>query len=113
MLLLAVQITAALNFLKFNQVTETLEASRFDFVARDIVHAFEQNLTLGLPLEQIANGRAILDRQADLDPAISRIEVFDAEGAVLYATRRLDGDWARSLLGAADAAGSTGGVKIR
>lgn len=108
-LLLAVLITAALNFLKFNQVTETLEASRFDFVARDIVHAFEQNLTLGLPLEQIANGRAILDRQADLDPAITRIETFDAEGTVLYSTLRLDGSWARSVLETAGAEGSAGG----
>jgi hypothetical protein len=108
-LLLAVLITAALNFLKFRQVTETLEASRFDFIARDIVHAFEQNLTLGLPLEQIANGQAILARQADLDPAITRIEIFDADGTVLYSALRLDENWARSLLASAGPEGSTGG----
>jgi len=85
-LLLSVAVTAALNFLKFNQVMEGLEDSRYGFVTRDIGATFEQNLNLGLPLDQIDNARAILERQAELDPAITRIEVFDAEGSVLYTT---------------------------
>jgi hypothetical protein len=85
-LLLSVAVTAGLNFLKFRQVTESLEDSRYGFVTRDISTAFEQTLNLGLPLEQIENGTAILQRQSALDPAITRIEVFDAAGEVLYAT---------------------------
>jgi len=109
-LLLSVVITAALNFLKFNQVTETLEASRYDFVTHDIKNAFEQNLTLGLPLEQIANGRALLERQAALDPGITRIETFGADGRVLYSTARREDDWARRLLAGETA--SSGGTAL-
>lgn len=108
-LLLSVVVTAALNFLKFNQVTETLEASRYDFLTRDIKHAFEQNLTLGLPLEQIANARAILERQAALDPSITRIEVFAADGRVLHGTGRLDAAWTAALLKGDAGDGSVGG----
>jgi hypothetical protein len=85
-LLLSITVTAGLNFLKFRQVTESLEDSRYGFVTRYISTAFEQTLNLGLPLEQIENATAILERQSALDTAITRIEVFDAAGVVLYAT---------------------------
>lgn len=97
-LLLSVAVTAALNFLKFNQVMESLENSRYGFVTRDITTAFEQTLNLGLPLDQIDNATAILERQARLDPAITRIEVFDANGAVLYSTAGRARDWTRDQL---------------
>lgn len=94
-LLLSVAVTAGLNFLKFNQVMESLEDSRYGFVTRDITNAFEQTLNLGLPLEQIDNATAILERQASLDPAITRIEVFDTEGTVLYSTAGRARDWTK------------------
>ncbi len=97
-LLLSVAVTAGLNFLKFNQVMESLEDSRYGFVTRDITTAFEQTLNLGLPLEQIDNATAILERQARLDPAITRIEVFDADGMVLYTTAGRARDWTRGQL---------------
>ena len=105
-LLLSVLVTAALNFLKFNQVMEGLEDSRYGFVTRDIKSTFEQNLNLGLPIDQIENARAILDRQMVLDPAITRIEVFDADGAVLYTTARLEPSWTAGQLAAAGRSGS-------
>lgn len=87
-LLLSVSVTAALNFFKFSQVMEALEERRYGFVARDIATAFEQNLNLGLPIDQIENGRAMLERQLALDPAITRIEVRDALGERLYEAAR-------------------------
>ena len=105
-LLLSVAVTAALNLLKFNQVMETLEDSRYGFVTRDITNAFEQTLNLGLPLDQIDNATAILERQAALDPAITRIEVFDADGSVLYATAGPARDWTRSQVEAPAGSGA-------
>ncbi len=104
-LLLSVLVTAALNFLKFNQVMQGLEDSRYRFVTRDLKNVFEQNLNLGLPLGQIDNARAILDRQLALDPAIARIEVFDPEADILYAAGRLDPDWVAAQLASPGSAG--------
>lgn len=97
-LLLSVLVTAALNFLKFNQVMQGLEDSRYRFVTRDLKNVFEQNLNLGLPLDQIDNARAILDRQLALDAAIARIEVFTPDADILYAAGRLDRDWVTAQL---------------
>ncbi|HRY24958.1 MAG: hypothetical protein H6852_12805 [Geminicoccaceae bacterium] len=75
-LLLSVLVTAALNFLKLNQVMQSLEDSRYRFVTRDLKVAFEQNLDQGLPLDQIDNARAILERQLARDSAIAGAENF-------------------------------------
>jgi hypothetical protein len=104
-LLLSMTVTAGLNFLKFNQVMDGLEDSRYGFVTRDITSAFEQTLNLGLPLDQIDNADAILERQAGLDPAITRIEVFAADGAVLYTTVGGARDLTRSQLEGRDDSG--------
>jgi hypothetical protein len=91
------------------QVTESLEASRYDFVARDIKHTLEKTLTLGLPLDQIENADDILARQALLDPAITRIETFAADGTVLSATISVDRRFAEHLLQGGSAEGNSSG----
>jgi hypothetical protein len=111
-LLLSVAVTAALNVLKFDQVMEGLENSRYGFLTRDITTAFEANLGLGLPLEQIENATAILERQAALDPAITRIEVFGSDGQVLYSTVGSSRGWVAEHLEATGGSGPAPGENL-
>lgn len=84
----AVVITAALNYAKFTQVTETLDGTRYAFLAGDLKATLEASLNLGLPLDQIENAQEIVDRQRARYPELLAIEVFDETGTVLYASAR-------------------------
>jgi hypothetical protein len=96
-LALAAAITAMLNVLKFEQVLHGFEESRYGFVARDIQGALEQNLNLGLPLDQIDNAQELIERQLELDPDLTGIVIFDPAGTILYQASRLS-DGAQTLL---------------
>jgi len=98
-LALAAATTAMLNVLKFQQIIEGFEESRYSFVARDIEGALEQNLNLGLPLDQIDNAQELIERQLGLDPDLTSITIFDPDGAVLYQASRLPQGDAQALLG--------------
>ncbi|MEM7442341.1 MAG: hypothetical protein AAF414_03305 [Pseudomonadota bacterium] len=97
-LLLAVLATSTLNVLKFQQVMEEFEESRYSFVARDIANVLEQSLNLGLPLDQIDNAQQAIERQLVLDPGIASIVLFDVEGDVLFQASRLPEERTRSIL---------------
>lgn len=87
-LLAAVLITARLNYAKFVQVTETLDHSRYAFLAQDLKATLEASLDLGLPLEQIQNAQEVVERQRARYPEILAITVFDEQGRVLYNSGR-------------------------
>lgn len=97
-LLLAVIVTAMLNVLKFQQVMEEFEETRYSFVARDIANVLEQSMTLGLPLDQIDSAQQLIETQLDLDPGITSIVLFDVDGEVLFQTSRLPPGRATSVL---------------
>jgi hypothetical protein len=96
--LLAVIVTSMLNVLKFDQVMEDFEDSRYTFVAHDIAHVLEQSLNLGLPLNQIDSAQQTLERQLDLDPGIASIAVFDTQGDILFQVGRLPPGRAEAVL---------------
>jgi hypothetical protein len=98
-LALAAATTAMLNVLKFEQIIEGFEQSRYSFVARDIEGALEQNLNLGLPLDQIENAQELIERQLGLDSDLTSIAIFDPDGAILYQISRLPEGSAQALLG--------------
>jgi len=103
---LAAATTAMLNVLKFQQIMENFEESRYGFVARDIDHVLEQSVNLGLPLDQIDNAQEFIERQLQLDSDITTIAVFDLEDEVLYQTSRLpEGSSAVILRGGTGATG--------
>jgi len=98
-LALAAATTAMLNVLKFQQIIEGFEESRYSFVARDIEGALEQNLGLGLPLDQIDNAQELIERQLGLDADLTSIAIFDPDGAILYQASRLPQGEVQALLG--------------
>jgi hypothetical protein len=104
-LALAAATTAMLNVLKFEQIIEGFEESRYSFVARDIEGALERNLSLGLPLDQIDNAQELIERQLGLDSDLTSIVIFDPDGAILYRTSRLPEGSAQRLLGDAKTKG--------
>lgn len=91
-MLSAVIITAALNYAKFTEVTETLDETRYAFLAGDVRTTLEGSLNLGLPLDQIENAQDVVDRQRERYPDILSIEVFDDRGTVLYSAARTQPD---------------------
>lgn len=86
--LAAVLITARLNYAKFVQVTESLDNSRYAFLAQDLKATLEASLDLGLSLEQIENAQEVVERQRARYPEILAISVFDDRGRVLYNSGR-------------------------
>ncbi len=87
-LLASVLITARLNYAKFVQVTESLDNSRYAFLAQDLKLSLEASLNLGLPLQLIQSGQEIVERQRARYPEILSITVFDEAGHVLYNSSR-------------------------
>ncbi|SMF81262.1 hypothetical protein SAMN06265365_14021 [Tistlia consotensis] len=96
-LLTAVLITARLNYAKFVQVTETLDNSRYTFLAQDLKATLEASLDLGLPLDQIQNAQEVVERQRERYPEILAITVFDDKGRVLYNSGRARPDLVERL----------------
>lgn len=84
--LFAVALTAGLNFYKFQSTLEELLRSRFAFLLRDMRNTLETGIDLGLPLRGLDNAQELIRDQAARDPDILSIEIFDAQGTVLYST---------------------------
>lgn len=97
-LALAAATTAMLDVLKFQQIIEGFEESRYSFVARDIEGVLEQNLNLGLPLDQIDNAQELIERQLGLDSDLTSIAIFDPAGGILYQASRLPQGSVQALL---------------
>jgi hypothetical protein len=84
--LFAVALTASLNFYKFQSTLEELLRSRFAFLLRDMRNTLETGIDLGLPLRNLDNVQELIRIQAARDPDILSIEIFDAQGTVLFST---------------------------
>ncbi len=85
-LVIIVGLTGLATLNRFDAAWVDLLRSRFAVVLNDLSSFLEAEMALGLPLQSIPRVRSRLDEQAQLDPEILGIEVFDADGLVLFSS---------------------------
>lgn len=83
---LAVALSAFLNYGKFLRTFTDIEASRFAFVAGDIKTVIEGGLDLGVSLRGMVTAQTVIADEADREPQIYGIIVFNDDGRILYHT---------------------------
>lgn len=76
---------AGISQLKFASFLSDSIEGRLEVVATSAAQDFAAAVDLGLSLDEVANGQAILDRARKHDSAIEAVYVIDQEGAVLHA----------------------------
>lgn len=76
---------AQLRFTSF--LAESVE-ERLEIVAATSAQDFSAAIDLGLSLDEVANGSAILERASRHDPNIESIVVFDVEGNIVHRSGR-------------------------
>jgi hypothetical protein len=85
---LAIGLSAFLNYGKFLRTLTSLEASRFTFAVADLKGTIEGGLDLGVSLAGLATAQKVIDEEAVKERQISAIVVFDEAGKVLFRTGR-------------------------
>lgn len=83
---------AGLAQLKFSAFLSDSVGDRLEIVASTATTDLGSAIDLGLSVDAVANGEAILERARSHDPAISGIAVFDLEGNVLHAVGNIAQD---------------------
>jgi hypothetical protein len=83
---LAVGLSAFLNYGKFLRTFTELEASRFAFVAGDLKTVIEGGLDLGVSLRGMVTAQTVIEDEAQREPQIYGIIVFNDDGRILYRT---------------------------
>jgi predicted MFS family arabinose efflux permease len=78
-------LSGFLNFVKFEKTLSTLADSHYAFLLGDIEGAIEDEAAIGVPLSAAHNIQELLGREIRMEPAITRVEVSDISGHVLYA----------------------------
>lgn len=94
--LIGLGLTMFLNYFKFERSFSLLLGSRFEAVLRDMENTIETSLALGLPLNTLHNTQSLIEREMRQDPLILSIEVFEANGNIVFATDR---DFIGDLIG--------------
>ncbi len=84
----AATLTAALNYLKFQNLLESHSAGIYQFVVSDLRATVEAGIDLGLPLNGLTNIQALIDRRNAQDKVILRIAVFNESGRIIFDTDR-------------------------
>ncbi|MCX9155498.1 hypothetical protein OPU71_05100 [Niveibacterium sp. 24ML] len=79
-----VGMSAFLNYFKFKSALESAARSRMAVPALAVREGVQASLALGLPLASAAAVPDLLARERQADAAIRAIEVFDAEGRVVF-----------------------------
>ncbi len=102
--LLVVLLTAGLAGvaqLKFSSFLSESINRRLEIVAATSARDFGAAIDLGLSLDEVANGQAILDRARKHDPSIEAVYVIDLDGKVLHvggtAPSAIDGETLESF----------------
>ncbi|HEY0835307.1 MAG TPA: hypothetical protein VGE72_15500 [Azospirillum sp.] len=80
----AAGLLTLLNHFKFATAYADLVRSRFAFLAADLEQAIEAGLSLGLPIDQLRNTQAVIQRTKERWPEIVVIRVFDPAGTTLF-----------------------------
>ncbi|MGE5504600.1 MAG: hypothetical protein ACM31L_09270 [Actinomycetota bacterium] len=87
-LLFTVSVTAFFAYYKFESVYSGLVQSRYSFVVFTIKKKVEDSLNLGFALRQLRQIQDLLEREKVRDAQILAIEVYNADGEVLFDTDR-------------------------
>ena len=80
---LAMALTVLLNQAKFGDILRGLDDSRVSVVTLDTSRRLRQAVDLGLPLEDIAESRSIVDALIDEYPELQSVSIFDADGLLI------------------------------
>jgi len=87
-LLCAVGLTSLLGYNKYKLALANIVEGRFRFVLGDIKNTLDVSVNLGVALADLRNLQELLDREKTADDQIQLIEVFDADGTVVFSTDR-------------------------
>jgi hypothetical protein len=108
LLALACGIVAILNYLKFEKLLVSQQSRVIEIIAADAAEAFERGINLGVRLQGVPGGQALLERALSRDPDLRRLSVVDARGRILFDTDRgrIGSETAPALLPPATASGA-------
>jgi len=76
-----------MNYFKFQNILSNVTSSRLAVVNQTLEDSISNAVNLGLALDEIQIAQSIIDRAKKSDKAIQSIDVFDANGQVLFSTR--------------------------
>jgi hypothetical protein len=85
----AVGMAGLLNYFKYRAAADRILTERLVVTGQSVENAIQSSLALGLQFAEIGTLPGILDRERATDDLILGIDIFDAEGRMLYSTDRL------------------------
>ncbi|MDC5707748.1 MFS transporter [Vibrio europaeus] len=77
-------LNSTLNYLNFEKRLTQTSDSTYQVVLNETDHDIKQAISLGLPLSSISNIQSLLERRLSLVDGISRMQVVNIKGDVLY-----------------------------
>lgn len=81
---LALGLGVLLHTSRLDDTTRAIDESRLRFTLGELRAGFEARMALGLPLNNLPDAQATLERELRRDPAIAAISVVDSAGATLF-----------------------------
>jgi sensor histidine kinase regulating citrate/malate metabolism len=84
----AVALLALLSFNKYQKALEELVEARYRFVLQDVAQTLELSLDLRIPLNELSSLQGVLERRRAANADMQYIEIFDAEGRILFSSDR-------------------------
>jgi hypothetical protein len=85
----AVGMAGLLNYFKYRSTANRLVTERLVVTGKSVENSIQNALALGVEFSDMATLPTTLDRERATDSLIQGIDVFDAEGSLLYSTDRL------------------------
>jgi hypothetical protein len=77
-----------MNYFKFSNILTDVTTSRLAVINKNLESSLSRATNLGLALDELQFADTLLKRAKVSDAAIQEIEVFDNNGAILFATGR-------------------------
>lgn len=84
----AVALIALLSFNKYQNALQELVEARYGFVLQDVAQTLELSLDLRIPLAELSSLQGVLERRKAANADMQYIEIFDAEGRILFSSDR-------------------------
>ena len=75
-----------MNYFKYGNILTNVTTSRLAVINKNLEFSLSRATNLGLALEELQFADTLLTRVKESDPAISKIQVFDNTGKVLFST---------------------------
>ena len=79
-----VALFVALAVVQFNQIRSELERDRLAVLADRVAAPFEAAARIGLPLDAVRNAGAILERSAQMEDAVTAVNVLSPSGEIIH-----------------------------